>query len=78
MISLLAYFISTHLSKQDVHQQEKTNNKPYSFDIENAKKRYSREANVPITSIKERLFERKTVKEKSAKIITESDKFGYD
>ena len=68
MMALLLDFLWIYLSKQDFH----------TYDIENAKKRYSREANTPMTTIRQMLFERKTAKNESAKIIKTSGKLKYD
>ena len=64
VIALLLDIVWIYLSKQDFH----------SLDIENVKRRYSREANTPMTIIKEKLFERKTATKQRAKIIKKSGK----
>ena len=64
VIAIFLHVASTYLSKHD----------RFSYDVENAKKRYSRDANPPSTIIREKLFERKTATTKSVKIIKTSGK----
>ena len=62
---LLLHVVWVYLSKQEL----------YSYEIENAKKRYSREANTPLTIVKQKLFERKIAKKGSSRTIKTSQKF---
>ena len=67
ILSILLYVVSIYLSEEEF----------YNFDVENAKERYSRSANTPITMIKQKLFEKKTATKERTKIITTSAKFKY-